>query len=97
MRRIHTNYSMDNLYKLEAFWLEFQFLKNSCVVLGIHMFLKDTLWHYTIFTEFRCTLYTLEYTPHAVVMGLQLSIGGKGLEVYFIVYIVYVRSNLQVN
>ena len=41
--------------------------------------------------------FCVEYTPHAVVMGLQLSIGGKGLEVYFIVYIVYVRSNLQVN
>ena len=54
MRRIHTNYSMDNLYKLEAIRLEFQFLKNTCVVLGIHMFLKDILWHYTIFTEFRC-------------------------------------------
>ena len=29
--------------------------------------------------------FCVEYTPHAVVMGLQLSIGGKGLEVYFIV------------
>ena len=31
--------------------------------------------------------FCVEYTPHAVVMGLQLSIGGKGLEVYFIVYV----------
>ena len=37
MRRIQTTYSMDNLNKLEEFWLEFQFLKNTCVVLGIYM------------------------------------------------------------